>query len=81
MKLDNIIARRANKTIYRDGEKSIKVYNLNYPKTDVLNEALNQASMEATPLNTPRLLRDTERLTRDHHRAAARIDCVIRRCL
>ncbi len=56
MKLDNIIARRANKTIYRDGEKSIKVFNLNYPKTDVLNEALNQASMEATPLNTPRLI-------------------------
>ena len=56
MKLDNVIARRTNKTIYRDGEKSIKVFNLNYPKTDILNEALNQASMESTPLNTPRLL-------------------------
>lgn len=56
MNLDNVIARRTNKTIYRDGEKSIKVFNLNYPKTDILNEALNQASMEATPLNTPRLL-------------------------
>ena len=56
MKLDNVIAHRDNKTIYRDGDKSIKVFNLNYPKTDVLNEALNQASVEATPLNTPRLL-------------------------
>lgn len=56
MKLDNIIAHRSNKTIYRDGEKSIKVFNLNYPKTDILGEALNQARLEATPLNTPRLL-------------------------
>ena len=56
IKLDNIVVRRPNKTIYRDGDKSIKVFDKNYPKTNILNEALNQARVEDTPLNTPRLL-------------------------
>ena len=56
IKLDNVVARRSNKTIYRDGDKSIKVFDLNFPKTDILNEALNQSRVEVTPLNTPRLL-------------------------
>ncbi len=55
MKLDRIIAVRNNKTVYRDGDKCIKVFDLNYSKTDVLNEALNQARVETTGLNIPRI--------------------------
>ncbi len=55
MKLDNVIAVRPNKTIYRDGDKSIKVFDESYSKANVLNEALNQARVEETGLNIPRL--------------------------
>ena len=56
MKLNNIIAQRPNKTIYRDGERCIKVFNEEYSKSDVLNEALNQARIEETGLNIPKIL-------------------------
>ncbi len=56
MKLNNIIAQRPNKTVYRDGEKCIKVFNEEYSKSDVLNEALNQARIEETGLNIPKIL-------------------------
>ncbi len=56
MKLDRVIAVRNNKTIYRDGEECIKVFNENYSKADVLNEALNQARIEETGLNIPKVL-------------------------
>ena len=55
MKLDRVIAVRNNKTIYRDGEKCIKVFDENYSKADVLNEALNQARIEETGLNIPKI--------------------------
>ena len=55
MKLDNIIAERINKTIYRDGNKCIKVFDESYSKADVLNEALNHARVEETGLNIPEL--------------------------
>ena len=55
MKLDNIIAIRPNKTIYRDGDRCIKVFNEDFSKTDVLNEALNQARMENLGLNIPKI--------------------------
>lgn len=48
MKLDNIIVVRENKTLYRDGENCIKVFDTDYSKADVLNEALNQARVEET---------------------------------
>ena len=41
MKLDQIIAVRKNKTVYRDGDRCIKVFDADYSKADVLNEALN----------------------------------------
>lgn len=44
MKLDRVIAVRTNKTIYRDGDRAIKVFNEDYSKADILNEALNQAA-------------------------------------
>jgi len=53
MNLDNIIAVRPNKTIYRDGDRCIKVFDSGYSKADVLNEALNQARIEETGLNIP----------------------------
>ena len=53
---NNIIATRKNKVIYRDGDKCIKVFDENYSKADVLNEALNQARIEETGLNIPKIL-------------------------
>lgn len=55
MKLDNIVATRSKKTIYRDGDYMIKVFDTDYSKADVLNEALNQARVEETGLNIPTL--------------------------
>ena len=53
MKLDRVIALRNKKTIYRDGERCVKVFDAEYSKADVLNEALNQARIEETGLNIP----------------------------
>lgn len=55
MKTDNVLATRPHKVIYRDGDKVWKVFDANYPKTDVLNEALNQARVEETGLPIPRV--------------------------
>ena len=51
MKFDNIISQRTGKTIYKDGDNCIKVFDETYSKADVLNEALNQARIEFTGLN------------------------------
>ena len=59
MKLDRVIAVRNNKTVYRDGDRCIKVFNKEYSKADVLNEALNQARIEDTGLNIPKILEVT----------------------
>ncbi len=53
---DKIIAVRTSKTVYRDGETVLKVFDHGYSKADVLNEALNQARIEQTSLNIPRIL-------------------------
>ena len=55
MKLDRIIAVRNNKTIYRDGDLCMKVFNEHFSKADILNEALNQARVEETGLNIPKI--------------------------
>lgn len=57
---DNVIAVRKNKKIYRDGNLVIKVFNSDYSKSDVLNEALNQARVETTGLNIPKILEVTQ---------------------
>lgn len=59
MKLDNVISVRLHKTIYRDGDKCIKVFDSDYSKADVLHEALNQARIEETGLNIPKVLEVT----------------------
>ena len=56
MKLDSVIAQGNNKTIYRDGDKSIKVFGGSYSKADVLAEALNQAKIENTDINVPAVI-------------------------
>lgn len=55
MKLDNVIAVRKDKTVYRDGDKTIKVFSENYSKSGILNEALNLARVEETGLNVPKI--------------------------
>ena len=55
MKLDKIIAVRNDKPVYRVGERVIKVFNEGYSKSDILNEALNQARIEDTGLNIPKI--------------------------
>jgi aminoglycoside phosphotransferase (APT) family kinase protein len=55
MNLTNIIAQRENKTIYRDGDKSIKLMNAEYSAADVLNEALNLAIVQDTGFKVPAL--------------------------
>ena len=55
MKLDRVIAVRNNKTVYRDGADCIKVFDSDYSKADILNEALNQARIEETGLRIPKI--------------------------
>ena len=56
MKLDNVIAVRTGKKVYRDGDRTIKVFESGFSKADILNEALNQARIEETGLNIPKIL-------------------------
>ena len=56
MNLDKVIAVRNDKTVYRDGDRVIKVFDKDYSKADVLNEALNQARIEGIGLNIPKIL-------------------------
>ena len=55
MDLDRVIAVRTNKTVYRDGDNCVKVFDKDFKKADVLNEALNQARVEETGLNIPKI--------------------------
>lgn len=56
MKLDTVIAERIHKKIYRDGSFAIKVFDETFPKSDILNEALNQSRIEETGLNVPKIV-------------------------
>ena len=44
------------KTSYREGNTRVKVFGHGYLKSDILNEALNQARVEETGLRIPKLL-------------------------
>lgn len=55
-----IIAERKTKTVYRDNGKTIKLFIENYSKPAILNEALNQARIEETDINIPKLLEVTK---------------------
>lgn len=51
----NAIAERKSKLIYKDGDKVFKIFDETYSKSSVLNEALNQARIEETGLNIPKI--------------------------
>ncbi len=53
---DRIIAVRTRKTIYHEGDTAVKVFDADYAKYDVLNEALNQARVENIGINVPKVL-------------------------
>lgn len=53
MTFEKILAERKEKIIYKDGDTAIKVFSEMYPKSDVLNEALNHARVEETGLSIP----------------------------
>ena len=55
-----VIAERKTKTVYRDNDKTIKLFVENYSKSNILNEALNQTRVEETELNVPKLLEVTK---------------------
>ncbi|MDO4543448.1 MAG: phosphotransferase [Clostridia bacterium] len=56
MNADRIIAVRTSKTVYRDGDTVLKVFDEDYKKSDILNEALNQARVEEAGLKVPKIL-------------------------
>ncbi len=61
LNLTNPMAERKTKTVYRDGDKTIKLFVENYSKADILNEALNQARVEeGTDLSIPKLIAVTK---------------------
>ena len=47
MKFDTVLAERKHKVIYRDGDLCAKVFDESFPKSDILNEALNQARVNS----------------------------------
>lgn len=54
-KLNNKIADRRRKAVYKSGDNCIKLFEENYSKSDILNEALNHSRVEETGLNIPSL--------------------------
>lgn len=59
--LNNEIAKRKIKSVYRDDNKTIKLFIEAHPKSNILNEALNQARVEeGTNLNIPKLIAVTQ---------------------
>ena len=61
MELNNAIAQRKTKTVYKEDGKTIKLFVENYSKADILNEALNQARVEeGTDLYIPKLVEVTK---------------------
>lgn len=59
--LNNPVAERKTKTVYKDGDKTIKLFVENYSKADILNEALIQSRVEEnTDLKISKLLEVTK---------------------
>ena len=51
-----LIHTSAGKKLYRDGDRLVKSFDESYSKAGILNEALNQARVEETSLNIPKVL-------------------------
>lgn len=60
MKLERVIAVRTKKTIYRDGDRCIKVFNAPYSKAAIYNEASNHVRIEEAGLRVPSVLEVTQ---------------------
>ena len=61
LNLSNPIAGRNTKTVYRDNDKTIKLFVENYSKANVLNEALIQSRVEEnTDLSISKLIEVTK---------------------
>lgn len=56
MNFEKVIAERPSKTIYKDGDTVVKVFDEHFSKSDILNEALNQARVEETGLKIPKII-------------------------
>ena len=59
MNLDKMIAVRNNKTVYRDGDRCLKVFCESCNKSDIFGEALNQTRAGETGLPVPQVLEVT----------------------
>lgn len=55
MKLDKLIVKNEKKELYLDGKNCVKVFSADFKKSDVFNEALNQARVEDTGLSIPKI--------------------------
>lgn len=53
---NNIIVETENKVVYTEGTNLIKLFKNNYPKANILNEALNHSRIEETDLLVPKLI-------------------------
>ncbi|MGN0660818.1 MAG: phosphotransferase family protein [Oscillospiraceae bacterium] len=60
MNFDRIIAVRNDKTVYRDGDRCVKVFGSGYTCAEVLNEAHNQALALEAGLRVPKVLEVTK---------------------
>lgn len=56
MEFGNIIAERENKTVYHNGDKTVKVFAENFSKASIVNEVNNQAIIEEFGLKVPEVL-------------------------
>ncbi len=55
MELEKLIAKGKNNEVYRSGDYAIKVFNSDYPKSEVLLEALITSQVENIGLNVPKI--------------------------
>lgn len=56
MNFEGILSNPEGKTIYKQGQTVVKVFDETFSKADILNEALNQSRVEETGLPIPRVL-------------------------
>ncbi|MDR2266953.1 MAG: phosphotransferase, partial [Christensenellaceae bacterium] len=59
-KVEKVLAQRDNKLIYKSGDFRVKLFGNDFSKADILNEALNNARVEQTDLNIPKITEVTK---------------------
>lgn len=57
---DKILALKTDKTVYKDRDTVLKVFDRNYSKSDIIYEALNQSVVEEAGLSVPKVLEITQ---------------------